>query len=107
MKMFSRLSLLTLFCFGFALVLLGQSVDGAQHEKAGLKVIFSEEPDDIELINNAPSLPQEFGVQLTDAKGNGIKDAVIRFTSIQSGAVSFLRLAPRTRQLLTPLMPTV
>ena len=96
MKTFSFLNWFTFVCLAFALVLVGKPADGAQHEEAGLKVIFSEAPDDIELINNNPSKPKPFEVQLTDADGNGIEDAVIRFSSIPSGAVNFFQTGTTT-----------
>ena len=96
MKTFSFLNWFTFLCLAFALVLVGKPAEGAKHEEAGLKVIFSEEPGDIELINNAPSDPKLFEVQLTDADGNGIEDAVIRFTSIPSGAVNFFEVGTTT-----------
>lgn len=96
MKTFSFLNWFTFVCLAFALALVGKPADGVQHEEAGLKVIFSEAPDDIELINKAPSVPKPFEVQLTDADGNGIEDAVIRFTSIPSGAVNFFQTGTTT-----------
>ena len=96
MKTFSFLHWFTFVCLAFALVLVGKPAESANHEEAGLKVIFPEKPGVIELINNAPADPIPFTVQLTDADGIGIEDAVIRFTSIPNGAVNFFQTGTMT-----------
>jgi hypothetical protein len=86
MKTYLRLSLFTLVCLGFALMLVGNTAD-AQTQEAGLKVLFPEKSD--LQLNQQGYVRDTFRVQLTDAEGKKVPDAKINFSVVPAGFATF------------------